>query len=385
MHTFLTILCCLFLSCHSQYWGAPQPVEEAHTADSHVVTLTDDNFHSEVIAKGEPMFVQFHAPWCGHCKRLMPTWDALALELLGETRFGRIDCVPNEKMKDKYQIRGFPTLKLFMHGRSLEFKGMRSPESLKAFLSEHKAYMSQQEKPEKHVLHYHPWRGEAEPIRLTLAELGIPFEEVHYTEDEWQTKKATLEKDGVSWGRLPALQVGSEVTVSTGAILRRLAIKHDLYGGTDDHKTVVDVLLDDSKAFYNAYTNLVNLPEGKFEKERTAWARKSPDWLSYFNEQLKLGRELFSTDEPALFFAGVLPSVADMAVFHCVQMSLGMFSSSLDAQPELKEWFRRIGTRDNINDYLSSKFLAFMNGPKARFGNKASPENDEVNPFRNHA
>jgi len=61
-----------------------------------------------------------------------------------------------------------------------------------------------------------------------------------------------------------------------------------------------------------------------------------------------------------------------------------MFSSSLDAQPELKEWFRRVGTRDNINDYLSSKFLAFMNGPKARFGNKESPENDEVNPFRNH-
>jgi len=337
-----------------------------------------------VIVKGEPMFVQFHAPWCGHCKRLMPTWDALSLELVGETRFGRIDCVPNEKMKDKYQIRGFPTLKLFMHGRSLEFKGMRSPESLKAFLSEHKAYSSQQAKPEKHVLHYHPWRGEAEPIRLTLAELGIPFEEVHYTEDEWQTKKATLEKAGVSWGRLPALQVGSEVTVSTGAILRRLAIKHDLYGGNDDHKTVVDVLLDDSQAFYNAYTNLVNLPEGKFEKARTAWARKSPDWLSYFNEQLKLSRELFSTDEPALFFAGVVPTVADMAVFSCVQMSLGMFSSSLDAQPELKEWFRRVGTRDNINDYLSSKFLAFMNGPKARFGNKESPENDEVNPFRNH-
>jgi protein disulfide-isomerase-like protein len=381
---FLSLFFSLILCCHSQYWGAQQPEETS--ANSKVVTLTDENFHQEVVVKGEPIFVQFYAPWCGHCKRLMPTWDALALELLGETRFGRIDCVPNEKTKDKYQIRGFPTLKLFMHGRSLEFKGMRSPESLKAFLTEHKAYSSQQEKPEKHVLHSYPWRGEAEPIRLTLAELGIPFEEIHYTEEEWQSKKENLVKDGFSWGQLPALQVGTRVTVTTGAILRQLALKHELYGGTDDHKTMVDVLLDDSNSFYTAYLNLVNQPEGgRYEKERYAWVRKSTDWLSYFNEQLKLSRELFATDEPALFFAGVAPTVADMAVFSCIQMSLGMFSSSLDAQPELKDWFRRIGTRDNINDYLSSKFLPNMNGPKAQFGNKEHPENDDVNPFRTHA
>jgi glutathione S-transferase len=315
----------------------------------------------------------------------MPTWDALAQELLGETRFGRIDCVPNEKMKDKYQIRGFPTLKLFIHGRSHEFRGMRSAESLKAFLSEHKAFASKQEKPEKHILHYFPWRGEAEPIRLTLTELGIPFEEIQYTEEQWLAKKDQLERDGVvPFGELPALQVGSAVFASTGAILRQLAVKHDLYGGGDDRKNVVDVLLDDSQKFYASYVNMVHQPEGKYEKERMAWARKSPEWLSYFNEQLKLSRELFATDEPAMFFAGVAPSVADMAVFSCVQMSLGMFPSSLDAQPELKEWFRRIGTRDNINDYLASKFLSAMNGPKARFGNKEHPENDDANPFRTH-
>lgn len=385
MFFLVYLFCSFFLPTYGQYYWAAPP-EEQLDPNSKVVVLTDDNFHSEVISKGEPMFVQFYAPWCGHCKRLMPTWDALAAELLGETRFGRIDCVPNEKMKDKYQIRGFPTLKLFVHGRSHEFKGMRSPESLKAFLVEHKAFSSKQEKPEKHILHYFPWRGDAEPIRLTLAELGIPFESIIYSEEEWAEKKTQLEKDDViPFGLLPALQVGSKTSVSTSAILRQLANKHELYGDTNDRKAMVDVLLDDSKAFYEAYSNLVNQPESKYESERQAWSRKSTDWLSYFNEQLKQSRELFATDEPAMFFAGMAPTVADFAVFTCVQMSLGMFPASLDGQPELKEWFRKMGTRDNLNDYLASKFLPELTGPKARFGNKAHPENSESNPFRTHA
>lgn len=373
--------------CSAQFfWGGAQE-EEKVDPNSKVVVLTDSNFHAEVIAKGEPMFVQFYAPWCGHCKRLMPTWDALAVELIEETRFGRIDCVPNEQMKDRYQIRGYPTLKLFIHGRSHEFRGMRTPESLKAFLSEHKAYKSQQQKPEKHVLHYHPWRGEAEPVRLTLAELGIPFEQVQYTEEGWTVKRKQLEAEGeVPLGQLPVLQVGESTRVtSTGAIMRYLALKHNLYGENEEAKTMVDVLLDDSKSFYESYLQLVSLPRAAFEEGRAAWSAKAAEWLSYFNEQLKLSKETFATDEPAMFFAGTSPTVADTAVFTCVQMSLGVSASCLSGQPELKEWFRRMGTRDNLNDYLAARMLPDMNSPKASFANREHPENPEMNPFRTHA
>lgn len=51
---------------------------------SKVVTLTDSTFDGIVLDPEKDVFVEFYAPWCGHCKKLAPVWESFAKTFANE-------------------------------------------------------------------------------------------------------------------------------------------------------------------------------------------------------------------------------------------------------------------------------------------------------------
>merc|ERR1712223_902834 len=87
---------------------------------------------------GKHVFVEFYAPWCGHCKKLTPIWDDLAkkLEDHKDVVIAKMDSTANEVAD--VAISGFPTLKLFKKGTNeiSEYNGARELDDLVKFIED---------------------------------------------------------------------------------------------------------------------------------------------------------------------------------------------------------------------------------------------------------
>mmetsp|Transcript_33263 Transcript_33263/g.61835 ORF Transcript_33263/g.61835 Transcript_33263/m.61835 type:complete len:214 (-) Transcript_33263:366-1007(-) len=105
-----------------------------------VHVLTNDNFeHDTQAATGATTgdwFVEFYAPWCGHCRQLAPTWEKLAKTLKKKVTVAKVDVTKNRLLGQRFGITGFPSLLFFHHGKMYKYKGMRTVEALEKFALE---------------------------------------------------------------------------------------------------------------------------------------------------------------------------------------------------------------------------------------------------------
>jgi len=107
-------------------------------AADNVQTFTDTNFDDTVIKSGQPVLVDFWAEWCGPCKRLAPTVDALATDYAGKVTVGKLNVDDNPATASKFQIRGIPALLLFKDGQVVEtVVGLAPKEDLKKAIYKH--------------------------------------------------------------------------------------------------------------------------------------------------------------------------------------------------------------------------------------------------------
>ena len=89
-------------------------------AAENVQTFTDGNFDESVLKSTGPVLVDFWAEWCGPCRRIAPTVDALATEYLGKVTVGKLNVDDNPNTGMKFQVFSIPTLLIFKGGQVVE-------------------------------------------------------------------------------------------------------------------------------------------------------------------------------------------------------------------------------------------------------------------------
>ncbi len=86
----------------------------------NTVTISDQNFQTEVIQSSTPVLVDFSAEWCGPCKMLAPVIEELADEYVGRIKVGRLDIDDNRQSPGQYSVQGVPTLIIFQNGQPVK-------------------------------------------------------------------------------------------------------------------------------------------------------------------------------------------------------------------------------------------------------------------------
>jgi len=101
-----------------------------------VKVLVGKNFADVALNKDKHVLVEFYAPWCGHCKKLVPVYDELGEKYKDseDIVIAKMDSTANEV--EGVSIRGFPTIKLFKKGDNevVDYDGARDLDGFVKFL-----------------------------------------------------------------------------------------------------------------------------------------------------------------------------------------------------------------------------------------------------------
>ena len=93
--------------------------------DKDVIVLTDSTF-DKAIEQYEYLLVYFYAPWCIRCNKFHPEYEKAASVLRKENLFlAKVDATVEKKLDKRFQLTGFPVVKLFIKGKEIEYNKER--------------------------------------------------------------------------------------------------------------------------------------------------------------------------------------------------------------------------------------------------------------------
>jgi len=196
----------------------------ALAAASDVLHLDTSNFDQNV-GGSKPAFVEFYAPWCGHCKSLAPEYEKVATAFKGQSVvIAAVDADQHRELGSRYEVTGFPTLKYFPAGSTTPeaYNGGRTAKDIVTFINEkagtngrikeaptavtvltESSFDSIVMDPKKNVLveFYAPWCGHCKKLAPDYEKLAKIFnseKDIVIASLDATEHKAPAEKFGVS-------------------------------------------------------------------------------------------------------------------------------------------------------------------------------------------
>jgi thioredoxin 1 len=82
----------------------------------NTVVATDDNFDEVVLKSDKPVLVDFWAAWCGPCRQIAPSLEAIAGENSDKLTVVKLNIDENPGVAAKYGIMSIPTMNVYQGG-----------------------------------------------------------------------------------------------------------------------------------------------------------------------------------------------------------------------------------------------------------------------------
>ncbi|OGI39728.1 MAG: hypothetical protein A2140_00820 [Candidatus Muproteobacteria bacterium RBG_16_62_13] len=102
-----------------------------------IYDVDESSFDDKVLkASAEvPVLVDFWADWCPPCTALTPVLERVTQEYGGRVRLAKVDADENMKLAGRYQLRGFPTVLIFVNGEERDrFSSFRPVDFVRGFI-----------------------------------------------------------------------------------------------------------------------------------------------------------------------------------------------------------------------------------------------------------
>ncbi|KAJ6306975.1 hypothetical protein OIU78_022140 [Salix suchowensis] len=123
-----------------------EPIPEANEEPVKVVVA--DSLDDLVTKSGKNVLLEFYAPWCGHCQKLAPILEEIAVSYQSDADvlIAKLDATANDVPSDTYDVEGFPTVYLrSASGKLVQYEGDRTKQDIIDFIEKNRDEVAQQE------------------------------------------------------------------------------------------------------------------------------------------------------------------------------------------------------------------------------------------------